>query len=106
MERMIKALRKYAVVHIIEPKILDEGDDSPNGIPVTMLTTDELFSIFYASPPGEEKKEDEPPVMNAEEAREFRGEPTPVFSNTRSDSEAIRTTAKLLDLPQRTAISA
>ncbi len=103
MADMVDAMRHYAIIHVIKPRIVPEDDGNPEHIPVGMLTASQLMSIFYSSPEDQEK---EGPVIEKDEAKDFRGEPTPVVGNDRQDSQAVRTTAKLLDLPKREAVSA
>ncbi len=103
MAGMLNAMRQYAIIHAVKPRIVPEGVDEPDTIPVTMLTPTQLLSIFYASPEGEER---EAPVMDKNEAVEFRRKPEGVPSNPGPSSPEVRRDTKLLDLPQREYISA
>lgn len=104
MAQMFTAMRHYAVIHCVRPRfVFDEDDKDPSHLPVTMLSGDQLLSIFYASPPGEEK---EAAVIEKDEAIAFRG-PEPVdLGDVGPTSPTIRGSAKLLDLPGRQAITA
>ncbi len=100
---MLRAMRQYAIIHAVNPKIVPEGDNTPDAIPVTMLTPDQLMSIFYATPEGEKK---EVAVLDKNEAIDFRGQQTDVPSVARQGGEEVRPSAKLLDLPKRECLSA
>lgn len=104
MAQMFTAMRHYAVIHCVRPRfVLDDEDKDPNHLHVSMLTGDQLLSIFYATPPGEEK---EAAVIDKDEAITFRG-PQPVdLGDVGPVSPTIRGSAKLLDLPGRQAITA
>lgn len=101
---LIDTMRHYAVIHCVNPKFSLENEPAdPNVLPVNMLSGQQLLGIFYASPEGEEKEAE---VINKNEAIEFRG-PQPVDVRDAGPSgEAVRPAAKLLDLPQREAITA
>jgi len=102
---MFTAMRQYAVVHAVNPVIVPKDDGDPNHLDVNLLSASQLFSIFYASPPGEEQ-EKEGPVVTVDEAKEFRGSPTPDAGDAGQTRSEVRPTAKLLDLPQRQVVSA
>jgi hypothetical protein len=103
MRDMLDAMRQYAIIHVVKPVIVQEDDGNPEHIPVTMLTSDQLLGIFYASPEGEEK---EAPVINKDEATEFRGPQPLAAAHARPVGAPVRPEAELLDLPERKAISA
>jgi hypothetical protein len=103
MNDMLTAMKHYAVIHAVDPVIVFGNDGNPNHLDVNLLTATQLLSLFYASPDSEQK---EAPVVTKDEATEFRGEPAADAGDAGPDSPAVRTTAKLLDLQTRQAISA
>lgn len=100
---MLTAMKHYAVIHCVKPVMVLQDDGNPEHLDVNLLSATQLFGIFYASPPGEEK---EGPVITADEAEEFRGESAPDAGNAGPNRSEVRSSAKLLDLSQRETISA
>jgi hypothetical protein len=100
----MKFLKHYAIIVVVEPKIVAEDDGNEDNIPVEDLTAEELMAIFYARAPGEE--EEAGPLLNREEADEFRGAAPDAASETGPASETVQSEAEHVAPRKREAIHA
>lgn len=102
MSEMVLFMRHYAVVAVAEPIMVFEDDGDINHFPVRDLTVDELMAIWNAAPPEEEGV----PKVTTDRAIEFRRPEKQDDVPAAPTGESVRSTAELVDKPERESIHA